>query len=376
MAPLVLFELSLRVLGPWPPGGYDTGAYLERHELLGHFHVPGHRGWLKSSEFTTFVEISPLGLRDRRTTYAKPPGTFRVLLLGDSYLEGVQVDQRETVAEQLERLLNETSPVPVEVINAGVAAYGTGQEVLLFEHEAHRYQPDLVVLLFYVGNDVKNNSYALELPGGKRELALKPYFELDRDGELRLLAGPPPARPNALIGLLRGCCWAYNMLEGNLFAQLGPAFRREDIEAVGGARNWLREVYDTDPDGNWRRAWQITEALLGRLRDDARDRGAPFVLVGVPDWRALDHDVWRRAIEGNRRLTSGASPDAPTDRLGEVAARLGTPYLNLLPRFRQATAAGGGPYYLALDGHWNAAGPALAAVALGDAVRSQGLVPR
>ena len=374
LLPLALFELSLRLFGPWPPGGYDTGAYIERHELLGHFHVPGHEGWLKSSEFTTFVKISPLGLRDRRTIYEKPPGTFRVLLLGDSYLEGVQVQQSETVAERLEALLNEPGGTPVDVINAGVAAYGTGQQVLLFEHEAYRYQPDLVILLFFVGNDVKNNSYMLELPGGKRELALKPYFDLDRDGEPRLLPGPPPARPNPLIGALRRCCWAYNLLEGNLFSKLGPAFRREDIEAVGGARNWLREVYDTEPDGNWRRAWQITEALLGRLARGSRDRGAPFVLVGVPDWRALDHEVWRQAIAGNRRLASGASPDAPTDRLGEIAARLGTPYVNLLPLFRQATAEGGGPYYLTQDGHWNAAGHAAAAWALAEMVRAQDLI--
>ena len=374
--PLALFELSLRVFGPWPPGGYDTGAYLERHELLGHFHIPGYEGWLKSPEFTTFVKISPLGLRDRRTTYAKPPGTFRIVLLGDSYLEGVHVHQWETVAERLEALLNEAGHGPVDVINAGVAAYGTGQQVLLFEHEVHRYEPDLVVLLFYVANDVKNNSYMLELPGGKRELALKPYFDLDRDGELRLLPGPPPLRPNPLIGLLRGCCWAYNMLEGNLFSKLGPTFRREDIEAVGGARNWLREVYDTDPDGNWRRAWQITEALLGRLNDNTRGRGAPFMLVGVPDWRALDQEVWRQAIVGNRRLVSGTSPDAPTDRLGEIAARLATPYVNLLPLFRQATADGGGPFYLAQDGHWNAAGHAAAARAIADMVRARSLIPR
>jgi hypothetical protein len=264
----------------------------------------------------------------------------------------------------------------MDVINAGVAAYGTGQELLLFEHEAHRYQPDLVVLLFYVGNDVKNNSYMLELPGGKRELALKPYFDLDRDGELRLLPGPPPTQPNPLIGGLRGCCWAYNMLEGNLFSKLGPAFRREDIEAIGGARNWFREVYDTDPDGNWRRAWQITDALVGRLRDRSHERGAPFALVGVPDWRALDREVWRAAIAENRRLASGASPEAPNDRLGEIAARLGTPYVDLLPRFRQATAEGGGPYYLAGDGHWNAAGHAAAARAIADMVGSQGLIPR
>src|SRR5687768_15553169 len=36
LVPLLLLEASLRILGPWPPGNYDTGAYLVRHQDLGH----------------------------------------------------------------------------------------------------------------------------------------------------------------------------------------------------------------------------------------------------------------------------------------------------------------------------------------------------
>ena len=376
MLPLVLLELSMRLLGPWPPGGYDTGPYIERDELLGHVHVRNHEGWMKGPEFTTFVKISPLGLRDRRTSYDKPAGTFRIVLLGDSYLEGVQVNQSDTVAERLEALLNASSPSPIEVINAGVAAYGTAQEMLLFEHEVSRYQPDLVMLLFYVGNDVKNNDLQLEIPGGKRELALKPYFDLDRDGELRLIPGPPPTPTNPFVRTLRHNLWSYNMLEGSVFGLLGPSFLREDIEVIGGAKNYIRENYDTSPEGAWRQAWRITEALLARLRDDTRAQGAPLVLVGLPDWRALDDDVWRRAVISNPRQEAGASPSAPTDRLGEIANRIGTPYVNLLPMFREQTARGGGPYYYAVDGHWNAAGHAAAAQALAEALRSLGVPTR
>jgi hypothetical protein len=374
LLPLLLLEVSVRLLGPWPPGGYDTGPYIERNELLGHAHVPGYQGWMKAPEFTTFVKISTLGLRDRREAYDKPSGTFRIVLLGDSFLEGVQVNQQDGIAERLEVLLTQQGPVPgfttIEVINAGVAAYGTGQEVLFFEHEVYRYQPDLVMLLFYVGNDVKNNDLMLEIPGGRRELALKPYFDLDRDGLLRRIPGPPVAPRDPAIGFMRRSCWSYNMMEGSVFSLLGPGFLREDIEVVGGARNPLREIYQTDPERPWRHAWRITEALLGRLKDDARAQGGRFVIVGVPDWRALDDEVWRKTILGNHRPDGSFSPTAPTDRLGDIAARLGTPYLDLLPMFRQETARGGGPFYYAVDGHWNASGHAAAAWALADAFPS------
>jgi hypothetical protein len=84
---------------------------------------------------------------------------------------------------------------PAEVINAGVAAYGTGQELLLLDKEGAKYEPDLVLLLFFVGNDVANNNYKLELWDGNLKLALKPYFNLEKDGSLRLIPVRRRIRP-------------------------------------------------------------------------------------------------------------------------------------------------------------------------------------
>src|SRR5215217_8838364 len=92
--------------------------------------------------------------------------------------EAVQVQQAQGVAERLEAALNQGSSRPVEVINGGVAAYGTGQELLLLDQVGAKLQPDLVLLLFFVGNDVTNNDYRLELWGDsdreKLANALKP----------------------------------------------------------------------------------------------------------------------------------------------------------------------------------------------------------
>jgi hypothetical protein len=376
LLPFLLFECSLRLFGPWPPGAYDTGAYIERDARLGHVHVRGYRGWRKTAEYATFIQINSLGLRDRHTAYEKPPSTFRILMLGDSYLEGVQVEQPQLVSERLEAMLNTTSATPIEVVNAGVAAYGTAQELMFFEGDGRRYQPDLVVLLFYVGNDVKNNSYQIEIPGGNKALALKPYFELDRDGSLRLLPGPPPRHDPWVITAMRRCCWSYDILEGTIFARWGPPFAHEDLEVVGGARTPLQENYATRPEGSWRQAWRLTEALLARLRDDAHAEGAPLLLVGVPDWRALDDEVWRQTVLGARGTHVGLSADAPNTQLREIATRLGIIYLDMLPPLRRQTRDGEGPFYFAHDGHWTAAGHAFAAQMIAEMLHEHGIASR
>ena len=378
LVPLLLLELSLRLFGPWMPGNYDTGAYLVRNESLGHFHVPGFDGWIKAKEFTTHVKISPLGLRDRRTSYEKPPGTLRVLFLGDSFVEAVQVQQGEGVAERLEAELNRTSSQPVEVINGGVAAYGTGQELLLLEQEVYKYQPDVVLLLFFVGNDVTNNNYRLELWDSNLKLALKPYWDIDKQGNLREIPGPPPNPPTGLVQSLRNCCLLYNVVETGVFNKLNQDYPRERLEAIGGVKTPLTGLYDTQPEDEWLRAWKISEALLAQIRDRSTELGVPFVIAGGPEWRTLDAEAWRDEIEKSNprsnRLSSGRLQiTAPTDQLGQIASRLGVPYIDLLPPFQEATAAGGGPYYFDFDKHWNPDGHAVAAQAIADALRRLGL---
>jgi hypothetical protein len=381
LLPLLLLEAAVRIFGPILPGNYDTGAYLVRDEALGHFHVPGFDGWIKAPEFTTRVTISPLGLRDRRQVYEKPAGTFRVLFLGDSFVEAVQVQQAQGVAERLEQALNQGSPRPVEVINAGVAAYGTGQEMLLLDNLGERLKPDVVVLLFFVGNDVTNNNYRLELWGDndKEKLgnALKPYWDLNKDGTLRMISGPPPRPLSGFTNTMRRCCVLYNVFETGVYNKLNQNYPREQLEAIGGLRTPLTGLYDTQPNEDWSQAWKISETLLAQIRDHSAKLGATLVIAGGPEWRALEPDAWREEIQrGNpnsNRLSSGRLQiTAPTDKLGEIVDRLGVPYINLLPPFEKAFAQNPHLYY-EFDKHWTAAGHAVAAQAIDRALRERGL---
>ena len=376
--PLLVLEVAIRLFGPILPGNYDTGAYLVRDAALGHFHVPNFDGWIKAPEFTTHVVINAHGLRDRRQSYEKPPGTFRIVLLGDSYVEAVQVQQWEGVAERLEAALNQDAARPVEVVNAGVAAYGTGQEYLLLDQIGRQLQPDLVVLLFYVGNDVTNNDYRLELWDSNLALALKPYYDLRDDGSLRFIPGPPPRPRRGLADLLRTCCRLYNVIETGVFNKLNQNYPREQLEAIGGLRTPITGLYDVQPEGEWLRAWRISEALLAQTRDRAAELGAPLVVVGAPEWLALEPAVWRDELQRSNprssRIASGhLQIDAPTRQLGAIAARLGVPFIDLLPPF-QRDAADGVPLYFSFDKHWTPAGHAAAARAIRQGLLDQELL--
>ena len=108
------------------------------------------------------ISTNSLGLRDREIPHART-SAGRILVLGDSFTAGLQVELDEVVAKRVERALNAPDPpgTRVEVVNAGVSAWGTDNALLYFLHEGWRYRPDVVVLMFNTGNDILENERPL-----------------------------------------------------------------------------------------------------------------------------------------------------------------------------------------------------------------------
>jgi lysophospholipase L1-like esterase len=101
------------------------------------------------------VSINSEGLRDREFLVDKPPGVYRVMMLGDSTTFGWGVRQEDTAPKFLERKLSVDLPTGynrVEVMNAGVGNYDTVQEVTYYETIGWKFHPDLVILVFFIND--------------------------------------------------------------------------------------------------------------------------------------------------------------------------------------------------------------------------------
>lgn len=118
--------------------------------------IPNARYWHKSFDGRWKFEINAQGFRSTQdTSYEKPEGVLRVLVLGDSFTAGYEVAQNETYAVVLERELQKRG-IKAEVINAGVSGFSNAEELVFLEQEGVRYRPDIVVLGFYA-NDLEDN---------------------------------------------------------------------------------------------------------------------------------------------------------------------------------------------------------------------------
>jgi hypothetical protein len=87
------------------------------------------------NEFDVMLSYNSVGLRGGEIPYEKPDDVFRILLIGDSYIEAREVNDDETVYAQLNRLLADFHTPDgkrIEVIGAGATGWGTAQSYLYY----------------------------------------------------------------------------------------------------------------------------------------------------------------------------------------------------------------------------------------------------
>jgi hypothetical protein len=121
------------------------GALLEQDQGGYPRHLPN----IRFESQGVALSINALGMRDVEPALPKPPGTTRVLLLGDSVVLGPGVEQDRIAASRLRALV---APRGMDVVTAAVAGWNTVFQEMFVAAHGDRLAPDAVVLV-YVEND-------------------------------------------------------------------------------------------------------------------------------------------------------------------------------------------------------------------------------
>jgi hypothetical protein len=318
-------------------------------------HSPGVSGrWTKEGDGP--YRMNSEGFRDEEHDKAKPEGVFRIAVLGDSYAEALQVSQEEAFWSVLERELERCPALGgrrVESINFGTSGYGTAQELMTLRHRVWDYDPDVVLLAFLTGNDLRNNVRELE-----RDPA-RPYFVV-RDGQLVLddsfLQSPV---------YLNLSTWPWRVkarvLDASRTAQLIYEGRRllKQREMAEAQVNDDKPVYMTPKSSWWLQAWDVTLRLLETMRDEVVAAGARFELVVLTNGVQVHPDPSVRAEY--RELLGVETLTYPDERIAAFAREKGIPVLSLVAPFLAAAEARGVCLHgfenaVPCGGHWNEMG--------------------
>jgi hypothetical protein len=194
---LLLIEVIGQVIAVIRPS-YDV-LFLQPDEVVGWKQVPNlHWSWAGhfwyAADFSVEVQTNPLGFRDIAREISKPPEVARVALLGDSFIEAVQVPFTKTAAQLLERRLNtslDRGPEHLkrwEVLNFGISNYGVGQYLLTWEQYARRYHPDYVAIFvakFHMERTINKYEYGAFTATANEKLWIRPTFSIENGSLIR-----------------------------------------------------------------------------------------------------------------------------------------------------------------------------------------------
>lgn len=364
---LALGEVALRLMQ------FSYPSFWQPDELTGSRLRAGLEGWSRA-EGEAYIKINSRGLRDIEHPVQKARGVYRIAVLGDSYAEAMQVPLERAFWSLLPRELERcgfASGKRIETINFGVSGYGTAQELLTLRHRAWDYSPDLVLLAFYPGNDVRNNSKTLE-PENRR-----PFFVL-REGELALddsfrtdanfLETQRLDEQRAALQRFR----LYQLLRRVRAGKLELHHNAPVAVALAGGRTAAplseagldENVFREPPDAEWREAWNITEQLIATMHKEVQTGGARYLVAVLSSAGAVYPDT---ALRKRYARTLGVEDlFYPERRILRLATAHGFDAIALGPEMqRYADASRTYLHGFANStigfGHWNEAGHALAA---------------
>lgn len=363
LAALLLGELGLRLADQsyyW--------AFAKRPDPVLGWRPPAHQAAWQRFEGQARVRTNRLGFRDRDHRRQKPAGVLRVAVLGDSFTEAVQVPIEDTWWRRMANALDARGcagdDTAVEVMSFAVSGYSTAQALLAWRHHARAFAPDIVILAFFIGNDLTENLHALD------DEPLRPYL-VPRGDELRLDQGFRTSPDYQAATALSGRLWQWlteHSRSVQLALQARDAWRVAALaraEAVTGDQPQERGVdnaiYRPPASPSWRQSWRATEAMLAAFAAEVRAADAQPVLMLIGTGAQVHPNA-----QGRAQFAAALDvPDLgyPVRRLVAAAATQQLPVLNLpalwtRPSLEPPPLRHGLPGARPGFGHWNAQGHA------------------
>lgn len=322
----------------------------------------------KTPEWHVTNKHNSLGLRSPEISVSKPEGTYRILFLGDSFVQGYGVAEEESFPRLIEKELNAkfASNPKIEVVNAGVPNYSPLIEYLYLKNEGLKLSPDLVILEFDLTDFSNDLVYSREV--GYDESGEPLGFTKSSQSEiLKVPAAQPlkeemskakllPFLPGDLKRFFHDNSALYRWMSSQLKIMLGQPLADAEPDTLENFYTIVKD--DTSRDDL---LWEQPEKNLTLIKKLLDEKGIPFIVSAHPHAILVDGKQWN-----NGRLLHGLErgkvySDRYFNRLASFLSGQNIPFINLLPYFKQSAL---GELYFPFDGHFNINGHKVSATGI------------
>jgi len=319
---LVLAEIVLAFVVPPPIIWLDPQETYVRDADLMHRLTPNQTSFTHSFP----VHTNSYGLRDDEFPLLPDVNTFRIICLGDSLTFGNGVRFEDAWPKQLQAILNrQEGSSRVQVINAGVSAYDTWQEIDYLEKYGIEFRPKVVIVGFYA-NDVVPKPLVMPIILS----SVEEPGSLKREGWKGLLS-------DEVVHLLKRSRTLLFLQDriGKLtnFVRSSSQYSHKEAMLLGLPHPFIEE------------GWKQVDMSLRKLQQLSESHGFQVLLVVFP---MEDQIVGQYGSDGYQV------------RLRRIVENIGIPVVDLMPAFRSAVD-GFGSLFIEWDGHPNARAYGIAA---------------
>ncbi len=256
----------------------DPGL-MQYHPRLGWKLTPNWQGTHKHHDFEVRYTTDGHGFRTDPVARKGKDG-LQIAFVGDSFTFGLGVHDDETFVHYLQEL----SGGALVCRNYAVPGYSTDQEYLLVRERLLHLEPDVMVLVSYLGNDLFDN----ELPFPLQAQRAKPYFEMTSAG-LTLRNVPVPLQSKSEAGQESDLAQIVFANSGGFLANLLNRLELLRLFEMHGVRLFEREL-DLD-DGRFDSAVNLYGEIVQEMRQVCRERGVALVVVLLPG-QSYVHRPW------------------------------------------------------------------------------------
>jgi len=363
----------------------------------------GHRAnvskTFKNIEFEYEFTTNELGIRYPHIPLEKSPGEVRILMLGDSFTEGVGVQAKDTFGAALENHFGSKSGDEIRFINAGLAGRGPIDFWRVFADAGLKLHADGLLICIYA-NDLMDTAESLSREDLYRRhperqgvdkiahsllpriyiLASEAYRIVVR--EIRQYKGfvanvTDIAREKGIDED------AIQHWQKALPGELVDASDRQEFNRMRlsmglfNPQYWVESLEINTPRAE--RKYQAMNLVLDEITAVAREHGMAIGLVYIPTPLQYDqtrHASWNPWIIGGVEVREQwLSHDSEIQRrLADWAQAESIPFLDLTPALR-AEASRGRELNFKLDGHWNAEGHQVASEAIAEWIEKEDVFP-
>jgi hypothetical protein len=334
---LFITEVGLRLFYPQALGVW----YKTRDDLI--ILRPNFKGVARGVETVQEIQTNSFGMRDREHKIESDNGVMRIMLLGDSHMEALQMKFEKSFPKLLEDKLKDLLRREVEVLNTAVSGWGTDDQLTYFSRYGKKLKPNLVLLAMTLHNDISDN--------------LNGKFHTFLDGKL-------VAKPAHEIPFLDYQMWRIRaFMNANLhFYQLFRYWWHHDGVEEGevGLNNHVANLLRTESPVQIDRGWRMTEQLLVKLKSEAAEINADCAIFLIPLSMQMDEAKLEGFLSNSKLSAEDVDIEKPQEMAKSILAKERIGVIDLLPCFRAWESRYGKPLFLKYDGHWTEEGHELA----------------